>query len=779
MVNSFISADDLASEMTVVRNEFEMGENDPTGVLLERVLSTAFLWHNYGKSTIGARSDIENVPIDRLQGFYRKYYQPDNAMLVVAGKFDPDTALTMIQGTFGRLPRPDRSGAMRIWPTYTLDPTQDGERHVTLRRIGDVQAVMMAWHVPHGAHPDFAAIDVLTHILGTSVTGRLYQDVVEPGLAARASAFNFQLREPGVLLATAQVRPEDDVAVAREAMLDAVEAVRTTAPVTDEEVDRGKASLLSGMERQLTDPNSVGLSMSEWAAMGDWRLLFLHRDRVRAVTAADVQRVANAYLKRSNLTLGTFLPDSAPDRAEMPEAPDLLAMVEGYRGDTAMAAGESFDPSPASLDARTVTTTLSNGIEVAFLPKATRGGTVALSLSLRFGSESALMNRGAVPGLTGQMLMRGTQRHTRQEIKDELDRLQAQVGMGGGATSASGSISVKREHLGEALRLALEILREPRFDSLEFALLKQSMLASLEESRSEPQALAAVTMQRHLSPWPKGHPNHVSTLEESIAEIEAATLEEVRAFHREFYGASRGQVAVVGNFDPDSVRAILEEGLADWESPARYARIVSPAGQSEPVDVTIETPDKANAMFFAARALPLRDDAGDYPAMVLADYLLGGGFLNSRLATRIRQQDGLSYGVGSVFQASPIDSTAMWVGYAIYAPENLGKLETAFREVLTGAANDGFSDEELAKAKEGWIESRKLGRSRDETIASRLTQNLFLDRTFAHDAALEAAVTGLTSADLQAAMRRWIDPDALGYIKAGDFRPKAAEAAVP
>jgi zinc protease len=216
MVNSFIRKSDLESEFSVVRNEFEIGENDASGVLLERILSTAFLWHNYGKSTIGARSDIENVPIERLQAFYRKYYQPDNAVLVVAGKFDEAATLAQIEQKFGAIPKPERSIARGnlLFPTYTRDPVQDGERRVTLRRVGDVPVLGAAYHVPALAHEDNAAVQVLAGVLGDRPNGRLYRALVEEKLAATASAFTFDLREPGVLYASATLTAEQDVGAA-------------------------------------------------------------------------------------------------------------------------------------------------------------------------------------------------------------------------------------------------------------------------------------------------------------------------------------------------------------------------------------------------------------------------------------------------------------------------------------------------------------------------------------------------------------------------------------
>ena len=161
MVNTRMDKSLLDTEMTVVRNEFERGENNPQEVLEERVVATAYLWHNYGKSVIGSRADIEKVPIDRLAAFYRKYYQPDNAVLVIAGQFDAARALQYVADTCGKIPRPTR----KLDETYTIEPVQDGERTVELRRVGNNQAVIVLWHAPALSNPDSAALEVLSGIM--------------------------------------------------------------------------------------------------------------------------------------------------------------------------------------------------------------------------------------------------------------------------------------------------------------------------------------------------------------------------------------------------------------------------------------------------------------------------------------------------------------------------------------------------------------------------------------------------------------------------------------
>ncbi|HEX8472705.1 MAG TPA: pitrilysin family protein [Pyrinomonadaceae bacterium] len=775
MVNSFIAKKDLDSEMTVVRNEFESGENDPFSVMLERMMSTSYLWHNYGNTTIGARADIENVPIDRLQNFYKTFYQPDNAILLVAGKFDEAKTLELVSKYFSSIPRPAR----QIPKYYTTEPTQDGERTVTLRRSGDTQLVGALYHVPSGSHPDFAAVDIVAQILGDTPSGRLHKALVETKKASSVFGFGFQFRDPSVAAFGAEVLKDAPLDPARDALLQTVEGMTTTPP-TKEEVDRARANILKNIELTLNNSERVGLQLSEWMAMGDWRLLFLHRDRLRKVTTDEVARAASKYLKSSNRTLGMFIPTTNPDRAEIPQVkPEEIAlMVKDYKGDAALAAGEAFDPSPANIESRTRRSALPNGLEIALLPKETRGDTVVAAMTFRLGDEKSLMNRATAAELAAEMLMRGTTKHTRQQIQDELDRLKARASVSGGATNVVVSIETTRENLPAVMRLVAEVLREPSFPATEFEQLKRERLAAIEQQRSEPSAMAQTIYRRHTGPYPKGDVRYVPTVDEAVEELNRVTLEDAKKFYTDFYGVSKAELAVVGDFDEKQIAALANELFGNWKSPRPFTRVASTYRDIAPANQKLEAPDKANAFFIAGLNLKVRDEHPDYPALVLGNYMLGGGFLNSRLASRIRQKEGISYGVGSQLQASSIDELGSFITFAIYAPENLDRLEAAFKEEIARMLKEGFTAEEIAAAKSGYLQSRQVGRAQDASLARTLTNYLFLDRTLNWDAEFEQKIAALTPQQIVEAMRRHIDPSKITIIKSGDFA-KAAKPAAP
>ena len=764
MVNSYIAAKDLESEMTVVRNEFERGENSPSRVLMERVLSTAYLWHNYGKSTIGARADLENVPIERLQGFYHKYYQPDNAYLIVAGKFDPMKTLGLIQETFGRIPKPERE----LIPTYTREPVQDGERFAELRRVGDVQVVSASYHICPGSHPDFPAIEVLTELLTSEPSGRLYKALVESEKASSQSGWAASLREPGFAYFSADVLKDKSLAEAEAAMLTAIDGLRTNPPTT-EEVDRARKRLLKDFNLAFRNSDRVGLAMSEYLAQGDWRLGFIYRDRLEQVTPEQVLAAAKRYFTPSNRTVARFLPDAAPDRADIPDVPDIAAMVDGYVGKEAIAEGEAFDPSYDNIETRTQRGELKETLEYALLPKETRGDAVTARLSLRFGTEKSLQGKQLAASFAGMMLDKGTTELSRQALEDKLDELKARIRIGGGASGAFVSIEAERDKLPEVINLVGEMLQKPAFSEEEFNKLKAEQLASIEEQRSEPNAIAFQELQRRMNPYDKNDPRYTMTFDEEVAAINALTLEEVKAFYKDFYGASEATLAVVGDFDTEAVEKALADNFKGWKSPAKYERLADEFYQPKPENVEVETPDKANAMFLAAQPFEMNQDDPDYPAMMLGNYMLGGGFLNSRLAVRIRQKDGLSYGVGSSFSADARDKTAMLRAYAIYAPENVEALEKAFVEEIEKVRKDGFTAEEVAAAKSGWVQNQQVSRAQDRSLAATLNSYLDLGRTLEWDAALEAKVMALTPEQINAAMAKYLDPAKMIVVKAGDF----------
>jgi zinc protease len=790
LVNSFIKKEDLDSEMTVVRNEFERGENSPQGVLMERIEAVAYDWHNYGKPTIGNRSDIERVPIQNLQAFYKKYYQPDNIVLIVAGKFDEARALAMVTKHFGALPRPAR----KLEATWTEEPAQDGERLVTLRRVGDVSAIGVAYHIPAGAHEDNAALQVLANILSTRPSGRLYKALVETKKAASASAGARREHDPGLFMADAEVPRDNSLDEVREILLSTLENIGTQG-VTAEEVNRARQQILKARERAATDTAQVGIALSEWAAQGDWRLYFLSRDRIERVTPEAVKAAAAKYLVRNNRTVGVFIPTDKPERIAVPPTPDIAALVTDYQGRAAISEGEVFDPTPENVEARAQRLEIPEGIKITLLPKKSRGQEVHLTLTLRYGNEENLKGVEPASGFLAELMLRGTKKLSYQQLRDELDRLGASLGAGaggggrrgggrrggggggGGLGAVSFSIQAKRDTLPDVLKLLQQVLREPALPADEFEVMKRERLSGLEQMKTEPAMLAPRLLQRTLSPYPKDDIRYTPTIEESIERLKAATYAQVVRLYRDYLGSQAGELSIVGDFDRQACLPLLKDSLAGWKAAKPYARIASPltaevAGSQH----QLNTPDKANATFTAGLLFPLRDDDPDYPALLMGNYIFGGGTLSSRLGNRIRQKEGLSYGVTSGLSVSSQDRRAGFTISAIVNPKNIGRLQQCALEELDRLLRDGVTGDELYQARDGYLQALKVGRGSDSALAGTLANLRHLDRTMTWESDLEKKIAALTPEQVKSALNRHIAPGKLVVVTAGAFEAQSADA---
>jgi zinc protease len=771
MRHAEVSAADLATEFSVVRNEFEQGESDPRQILDERIAATAYLWHSYGKPTIGSRADIERVPIEALRAFYDRYYQPDAATLIVAGRFTEPEALAEIRRTFGAVPRPSRA----LPATYTVEPPQDGERTVTLRRVGDVAAVGVAYHTVGAAAADHAAVRAALDLLTRTPSGALYRSLVEPHLATRVSGAQVAMRDPYLAVVDAEVPDPARLEQVERTITRAAEGLGAAA-IDPRALERWRTAELKELDLLFTDASRLAIALSEYVAIGDWRLLFAERAQLRAITAADVQRVARAYFKPANRTVGRFVPTAAPDRAPATTTPDpATALANLGKGDgegdgePATATGEPAEPTLAAIDARTTRTT-HGGVRAALLPRRTRGAKVTLTLRLHFGDERSLQGQAAVATLMGDLLGRGTRAHTFLQLADRQDELRAHVAITAHADELEVEVETLRAQLPGAIDLVTELLTTPSFPASELALVRAARIAALEQARQDPGAVAATTLAAALERWPARDPRAALSIDAQRAALRAVTLAQIRAFHRDLVGAGHAELAIVGDFDPISATAHLG-ALAGWTARGAYARLAARRFDVPGASQTVALPDQPLAELHAGLTIALGQDDPRYPAWRLLGELLGGD-AGSRLWARLRERGGLSYTVHAETSADPRDPVGDLTIEASVAPTNLPAARAALREELTRLATAPVTPAELSRAQATWTTQRATNLASDAYVAALLADGLFLDRPLAWSAALDAKIAALTVDDLAAVAKQLLDPRRLVVVAAGDLAPE-------
>lgn len=760
MTGSFIAKKDLDTEMTVVRNEYEMGENRPVSVMLKRMQSVLFDWHAYGRNTIGARSDIENVPIENLQAFYRKWYQPDNAVLTVSGKFDEDKVLGWIEEAFGKIERPSR-----VLPQeWTIEPVSDGPREFEIRRPGELQMVAVAYRIPSALAQDCNALETAVDILADAPRGRLYKALVETGKASQIFGWSIAAKNPGFALFGAMVKKGEDLQAVKDAMIATIEGALKTEPATADEVQVSLTEAATDFERTLSDPEQFAVDLSDYIALGDWRLFFADRDATAAVTSEAVNKAASTYFVRDNRVVGMFIPDDKPQRAPYMTTPDVKDVIARAHFKTEGDAAEAFDVSQANIDARTERLTI-NGVEVALLPKKTRGKTVTVMSQFNYGNLESARGKTVLNSLVEPMLSRGTADMTRTDISNAQTALKVQGGVFAFTTTA--------DHVTEALALSNRLLNQSTFPEKEFKQMVRQMLTSVEGKSDDPMQLGRDALLDHFQTYPQGDARNPVTSRALMDTLKTVTRDELLAWFENNVSNDHGSIAIVGEFDPQAVKKELQAFLGSKKSPDRYERYWP---QYQPVAaerIVIDTPAKENAALFARMDFPANVNDADAAAYIVADWIVGGGTgLSNRLVDRLRQQEGLSYGVGSRVKLPEFGNRASWSMSAIVAPQNLDRAETCAREELARVVRDGVTQTELDEAKKGIVQSRAVNRAQDDYLAHSWVRLLDQGKTFAFSAQFEAAVQALTLEEVNAALRRMIVPENITFVLAGD-RSKA------
>lgn len=763
MRNSFIAKKDLDSEMSVVRNEYEMGENSPTSVMMKRMQSMIFDWHNYGKSTIGNKSDIENVRIENLQDFYHRYYRPDNAVLTVSGKFDIQKTLNWIAEDFGKIENP----AETLPPEWTVEPTADGERSFEIRRKGESQLVAVAYRIPSALHADSPAVETAVDILSDDPNGRLYQNLVKTGLATKVFGSVMGTKQPGYVIFMAVVKKGEPIEPVRKALIETIETSLEKTPISSKELDRTKIEAENLYEVLFSDPEAFGVGLSEFIALGDWRLFFYGRDQIQKVTAKEAENAASKYFVRDNRVVGVFLPEDNPKRATIPASPTAEQLLVNYTPKQDSAEAETFDSSFANLDKRTIKFNVGD-LKVALLPKKNRGETVTVMLKFDYGNLENLSGKETAMTLANAMLTYGTDKLSRGEIEDEMSKLKM-----------TGSISnyvTTRSNLDASLNFVADLWKHSVYPENEFKDLKKKLTVMFESMKDKPDALSDDAMAQHFNTYPKGDPRHSPSLAEKIAALNALSDADVKAFAKEYFGTARGEIAIVGDFDAKKAEETIKKAFADNKSQVAFGKIYKEFKPVAATRITIDAPEKENAVLAGRAVFPIKDTDADAPALMIANWILGGGTgLSNRLIDRLRQKEGLSYGAGSGVKIPAEGNEGAFVFRAIVAPQNLLKAEASAKDVIETAVRDGFTDQEVAEAKKGFLQSQAVARAQDRVISASWIKKLELNRDWKFNKEMEDKINALTTAQVNAVLKKYIKPDQITYVLAGDLKKTKTE----
>jgi zinc protease len=806
MTNAVFTQKDIETEGAAVLADYQETLKKQTVRLAGDIEQLKYAWHNAGAAHAQEQTEIARVPLESVRTFYRTWYQPDNAVVLIAGKFDETNALALAVKYLGAVPKPAR--IMPPPPADVVYAPADG------KRVNE-RSIIASYRSPPALDANAPALEFaatllfergLTQKYKGTYSGFAAELAKDGGLLIFGTTLGLSPKSPEQTSAeTAAIRKQLDErlvtsAEERQRALDAyyanervqqyahtemelverIEGLAATPP-TSTEMERVRQRKINAFRQAMDNHEKLGAELAESIGLGDWRLFFYSRDRVKNMTVSEIVSASGKYLRKEN-RIASVSRVAKTDSASRPAAPTAAEVLQYFKAPAAattaaatvateatVGVARAYNADSVEID-RQVKKIRVAGLNVSLLNKPNANQTTAISLVLQSGDEKSLFGKATVADVAGRLLERGTTKF-QYGIQDERSKL----GLRGEFANRSANFQTTRPYAGAAIRLIGHAMREATFPDFAGKNLVERMLDDIRAQKNNAAGAATNAMQRHFNQFPAGDFRNIRSFEEQEEALKTLKLTDLREFHKQFYGAAAGDVAIVGDFDENEIVAALHEAFADWTTGIPYARLAMPYKDVAAVTRAIEIPGSESAFFAARLNINMQDSDPDYAALLVADYIVGGkpGF-RSRLASRLRLQEGVSYSVRSELDVSSTDRGSAWSVYAFTDAPQIAKTESVFRDELQRATRGGFTAAEVAAAKAAVLHMRREQRTRENALAGQLILNSQSNRTFARSKQLEDRIAHLRVDEVSAAFRKHIVPGKISVFKAGDFSSVAA-----
>jgi zinc protease len=807
MRNSFIADSDRQSEMTVVRNELERGQNEPSIVLDAAVYATAFVEHPYHHPTIGWRADVENVPTGRLKIFYDTFYHPNNATAIVVGDFEINNALSLVNKYFGAYPASNEP----IPEVYTDEPPQQGERRLVIRRAGELAIVQIAYHIPSAlgqnrvlsneelsrlaeAPPeknDIYPLVVLSFALSNGITSRLYQKLVEKQLAVNVSTNADQFRDPGLFNVYVTVNPGVEPQTVEQAILSEMERVASKG-LTSEEIERAKKQILALVAYNRDGTYNIAIQIGEAEAVADWRFYKDYAKNIAAVKAEDILRVCNSYFSEDNRTVGCFIPKQIDEAAisgnglssiksgvgaarmwNYYDDPQLKAEMRGPT--SAKGASGSAGGATGSNLSKSIRRVQLENQSVALLLENHATPTVSVRGSLLAGSHFEPKDKPGIAHICAQMLERGTKHRSKLQLASDLESVGAQIDFSSDPFALNIAARSISDDLPLVLNILSEMLREPAFPADELEKLKLQTVASIQEQQANTRYRAYERFTQML--FDPNNPFYVPPGERHIESISSLTVEDIRSFYEQRYGGRTLALSIVGSFDLKKVEELFRKSFETFNGPEDIdVNVLDPEPFTTMNREVVMLKEKANVDILLGCRSPLRRDARDYYAALLANSALGESTLSSRLGLQVRDREGLTYGIGSRFRAPSLAAGPWYIAVSVN-PDNVEKAINSSLNVLRDYVEKGIRPEELEDEKSSAIGSFKVSLSTNSGLAEAIWNAEFYKLGLDYLDNFPKLINSVTIDEANSAIRKYFNPECLTVVIAGDYEISTASEA--
>lgn len=762
MQNALIGSEQLTSEKRVVISELQGYENSPGYRLNRAVMRAAFPDQPYGLPVGGTKADVEKFTLEQVRKYYQTYYSPDNATLVIVGDFDTEPVLNSVKQIFGKVPKRPKV----VDPKQTSSSAATSKEPIILKQPGSAAFLEAVYPLPDVNHPDVPAIDLMDGILTGGRSSRLYQALVESGLASSVGANPSELIGSGWYNISVTAAPGKELSKIDQVLQQSLADLQQQ-DVTEEELNRAKTQLqtsfILGNQDITSQANQLGYNQTE---TGDYRYIERYLAAIAKISAADIKRVAQTYLNPAKRTVGFFQPTQAngkPGTSAAGSGRTVENFSPGKPVDPAEVA-KYLPPIPPTTASATQTLpeklTLDNGLQVLLLPDRNQP-TINLRGYIAAGTDFDTSAKAGTASLTANNLMNGTQSKDALTLAKELENKGVDLGFGANREGVSIDGSSLSANFPTLIQALADVLQHATFPSNQLELSRQRALTGLKLQLDDPRQLGRRVFQQAI--YPDNHPFSTFPTEDSLKSI---TRNDLVSFYQQHYRADTTVLALVGDFDPAQVRSLLNATLGQWQAQGKPPELNFPKVPLPKATVQLQQviPGKAESVTYIGYEGISRKDSRFYAALVLNE-ILGGNTLSSRLGTEIRDRLGLTYGIYSAFQAG-INPGPFLISMQT-APGDTQKAITGTLTLLKQIREQGVTASELSAAKRSITNSYPVELANPSSIADVILSDAVDGLSLEEIRQFPQKIDAVTLDQVQQVLQSLIHPENLVIVTAG------------
>ena len=767
----------VPSEISIVKREREVRMDQPFSVMMDQMWKSAYGNQYLGRLPIGDLNELQSIKMDELNKFYRTWYAPNNAVMVISGKFDKAEVLKQIDQKFSPI-------AARQVPAQTKVPVLDSskmkQRNFLVQKGSDLAKFNVYLNGKNEKiKPELVLVP---YLYSMQPSGHLYQSMVETGLSTAVQSTTWLDQDFNLVFIGAIYAPNHDAKKVESALISGVEKNQS---FNETELNRVKNLIQNQSESVLSNAAALGGRLSDYyvSYQGDWSQYFTDLENVKKLKLADVNQTLTQFLVPQHRISGDIQPTpekqkkalkqkQAAEPAKTLTQTDLQAEPLKDSRVYQQEVAEYVKASKQSLvntEKKIQRGTLKNGIQYALYPTSTRDDKTYATISIDFGTEKSLFNQGEVLDLMAYLLLRGSDQYSLQDIADKS------IEAGGGATAnaAGNSITIqivaKKEKFADYFKFMLEVLKKPKFEQSQFDLIKSQSLSALDRPYTEPETVAALTMTRLLETYQPGDLRYHFEPEFSKQQIKAATVEQVKTLYQNFFVSNHAQIVITGDYQAKAMLKILQKEFGGWKAQLPYQRLSSDyqAYPAQKVHTLSEQREFGN--YQSILTFPVGADHPDTPALMVFSYILGDSQLSSRLAQELREKNALVYGFGSGLNLDEwLDSGALTIE-ANYTAGKSAQVSQGVHKVLNDLLSKGVTEQELEAAKANILKKRVTALEDERNIHRMLTPQLEHHRDLLFREKRDQALAKLTKADVDAVIKKYIKLDQFVEVMADQY----------